>query len=129
ANEYLHRIDHIAHPIVFNVAAGSNYFFELAKLRALRPLLELIAEEHDHKNGCHIMATPSKRNKTLYDYNVNMLRTIAECMSAIVGGADAVSNMPYDVLYHKSNEFGERISRNQLLVLKHESYLDKVGNP
>src|SRR5690606_28411003 len=51
--------------------------------------------------------------------------TTTECMSAILGGADAVSNMPYDALYHKSNEFGERISRNQLLILKHESYLDK----
>ncbi len=37
--------------------------------------------------------------------------------------------MPYDALYHKSNEFGERISRNQLLILKHESYLDAVSNP
>src|SRR5690606_18492572 len=73
-------------------------------------------------------ATPTKRNKTLYDYNVNLLRTTTECMSAILGGADAVANLPYDALYHKSNEFGERISRNQLLIMKHESYLDKVGN-
>jgi methylmalonyl-CoA mutase len=33
------------------------------------------------------------------------------------------------VLFHKENEFGDRISRNQLLVLKHESYFDKVDNP
>ena len=32
-------------------------------------------------------------------------------------------------LYHKDNEFGDRIARNQLLVLKNESYLDKVNNP
>lgn len=37
--------------------------------------------------------------------------------------------MAYDALYHKDNEFGDRISRNQLLVLKHESYFDKVSNP
>lgn len=49
-------------------------------------------------------------------------------MSAILGGADTVANLPYDALYHKSNEFGERISRNQLLILKHESYFDKVAN-
>jgi methylmalonyl-CoA mutase len=32
-------------------------------------------------------------------------------------------------LYHKDNEFGDRIARNQLLVLKNESYFDKVNNP
>jgi methylmalonyl-CoA mutase len=50
-------------------------------------------------------------------------------MSAILGGADAVANLAYDAIYHKDNEFGDRISRNQLLVLKHESYFDKVNNP
>jgi methylmalonyl-CoA mutase len=39
-----------------------------------------------------------------------------------------VANLPYDAIYHKSNEFGDRISRNQLLILKHESYFDKVTN-
>jgi methylmalonyl-CoA mutase len=49
-------------------------------------------------------------------------------MSAVLGGADTVINLPYDALYHKSNEFGERISRNQLLILKEESYFDVVSN-
>jgi methylmalonyl-CoA mutase len=49
-------------------------------------------------------------------------------MSAILGGADSIANLPYDALYHKDNEFGDRIARNQLLVLKHESYFDKVNN-
>jgi methylmalonyl-CoA mutase len=50
-------------------------------------------------------------------------------MSAILGGANSVSNLAYDAIYHKDNEFGDRISRNQLLVLKHESYFDLVNNP
>jgi methylmalonyl-CoA mutase len=50
-------------------------------------------------------------------------------MSAILGGADAIANLPYDALYHKDNEFGDRIARNQLLILKNESYFDKVNNP
>ena len=58
-----------------------------------------------------------------------MLRTTTECMSAVLGGANAVRNLPYDSLYHKSNEFGERIARNQLLILKSESYFDLVTNP
>ncbi len=128
-NEYFNRITAIKKTIVIEVAVGTNYFFEIAKLRALRILFNTLAAEYNHNFDCHIVATPTKRNKTLYDYNVNMLRTTTECMSAILGGANTVSNLPYDVLYHKTNEFGDRISRNQLLVLKNESYFDKVDNP
>ena len=129
ANEYFNRIPNINQPITIEVAVGTNYFFEIAKLRTLRLLFNTLAAEYNHNFDCHIIATPTKRNKTLYDYNVNMLRTTTECMSAILGGADAVTNLAYDAIYHKDNEFGDRISRNQLLVLKHESYFDKVNNP
>ena len=129
ANEYFNRIESITKPIVFEVAVGTNYFFEIAKLRALRLLFNLIAKEYNHTLDCNIIVSPTKRNKTLYDYNVNMLRTTTECMSAIIGGANAIANLPYDALYHKDNEFGDRIARNQLLILKNESYFDKVNNP
>ncbi|MGO4821513.1 MULTISPECIES: methylmalonyl-CoA mutase subunit beta [unclassified Flavobacterium] len=128
ANEYFNRIPIINQKVVIKVAVGTNYFFEIAKLRAIRILYKLIAKEYNHDLDCHILATPTKRNKTLYDYNVNMLRTTTECMSAIIGGADTVANLAYDSLYHKDNEFGDRIARNQLLVLKNESYFDKVNN-
>jgi len=129
ANEYFNRIPTINQTIVFEVAVGTNYFFEIAKLRALRLLFNLIAKEYNHNMDCHILVTPTKRNKTIYDYNVNMLRTTTECMSAILGGADAIANLAYDALYHKDNEFGDRIARNQLLILKNESHFDKVNNP
>lgn len=128
-NEYFNRISTIKQPITIEVSVGTNYFFEIAKLRALRLLFNTLAKEYNHNFDCVIIATPSKRNKTIYDYNVNMLRTTTECMSAILGGANAIANLPYDSLYHKDNEFGDRIARNQLLVLKHESYFDKVNNP
>jgi len=129
ANEYFNRISAINQPITIEVAVGTNYFFEIAKLRALRLLFNTLATEFNHNFDCHIIATPTKRNKTIYDYNVNMLRTTTECMAAILGGTNGVANLAYDALYHKDNEFGDRIARNQLLVLKHESYFDKVNNP
>ena len=128
-NEYFNKITTINRPIVFKISVGTNYFFEIAKLRALRLLFNLIAKEYNHNLDCHLLVTPTKRNKTIYDYNVNMLRTTTECMSAILGGADTIANLPYDALYHKDNEFGDRIGRNQLLILKNESYFDKVNNP
>lgn len=127
-NEYYNRVTNLNQPLTIEVSVGTNYFFEIAKLRALRLLFNTLSKEYNHKADCHIIATPTKRNKTLYDYNVNMLRTTTECMSAILGGADSIANLPYDALYHKDNEFGDRIARNQLLVLKHESYFDKVNN-
>lgn len=129
ANEYLNRISNFNQPIVFKISVGTNYFFEIAKLRAYRMLFDTIAKEYLSNLECHLIVTPTKRNKTIYDYNVNMLRTTTECMSAIIGGADAIANLPYDALYHKDNEFGDRIARNQLLILKNESYFDKVNNP
>lgn len=134
ANEYLNFLElynclPYTTKITFKVAVGGNYFFEIAKLRALRLLWHTLRNEYRITTDCHIIATPSFRNKTIYDYNTNMLRTTTECMSAILGGADTLVNMPYDAIYHKDNEFGERIARNQLLLLKHESYFDKVANP
>ncbi|WP_411031550.1 methylmalonyl-CoA mutase subunit beta [Spongiimicrobium sp. 3-5] len=130
ANEYLNRYKlDASQQITFTISVGGNYFLEIAKLRALRLLWRTLAAEYGVNEECHIIAKPSRRNKTLYDYNVNMLRTTMECMSAIIGGANTVCNLPYDAIYHKENEFGERIAKNQLLILQHESYFDKVANP
>ncbi|SFZ93339.1 methylmalonyl-CoA mutase [Flaviramulus basaltis] len=131
ANEYLNILDEKSSKLnaIFKVSIGTNYFFEIAKLRALRKLWDTLASEYNINKNCQIIATPTKRNKTLYDYNTNMLRTTTECMSAILGGANTICNLPYDAIYHKDNKFGERIARNQLLILKHESYFNKVDNP
>ncbi len=131
ANEYLHHFQNkSALPeITFKTSVGANYYLEIAKLRALRLLWSQLAIEYNANENCQVFSQSSKRNKTIYDYNVNMLRTTTEAMSAILGGANTVCNLAYDAIYHKSNEFGERISRNQLLILKKESYFDKVANP
>ncbi|MBC31531.1 MAG: methylmalonyl-CoA mutase [Muricauda sp.] len=133
ANEYLNRWANLSEredslPVTFKVAVGSNYFFEIAKLRALRLLWGTLAKEFGLKDDCHILGVPSRRNKTLYDYNVNMLRTTTECMSAILGGANTVCNLAYDALYHDKNDFADRIARNQLLILKNESYFDGAAS-
>jgi methylmalonyl-CoA mutase len=116
ANEYLNHFNNsnatlsrstplktssVEQSIQFHFAVGSNYFFEIAKLRAFRYLWNILCDEYGLKNDCSLFVQPSLRNKTLYDYNVNMLRTTTECMSAILGGATTVSNVSYDSIYHK----------------------------
>lgn len=129
ANEYLNYFRDAALHVSFHNSVSGNYFFEIAKLRAMRVLWENLISAYQISADLSIHSTPSKRNKTLYDYNLNMLRTTTEYMSAILGGSDRISFLPYDVVYHKDNEFSRRIARNQLLILKHESYFDTVNNP
>lgn len=133
ANEYLNHFSQSGKipenlEIQFLISQGSNYFFEIAKIRALRILFASLSSEYNVPQNCHILAQPTKRDKTLYDFNVNLLRTTTQSMSAVLGGANAIYNSPYDAIFHKNNEFGDRIARNQLLMLKNESYLDKVSN-
>lgn len=122
ASEYIHACDKDK-PIViqFEFAIGSNYFFEIAKLRTFRYLWQQLITELGIKTKAIIIATPTSRNKTLYDYNVNMLRTTAEYMSAVLGGADYVMAQAYDHFFKKSNHFSNRIARNQLLLLREEN--------
>ena len=131
ANEYFNNFNEDALPkLQFITSTGGNYFFEIAKIRALKLLFKTLSEAYGSENPDYtILSYPSNRNKTLYDYNVNMLRTTTECMSAVLGGANTICNLPYDHIYHNSNEFGDRIARNQLLVLKNESAFDVVTNP
>ena len=124
ANEYLNLIDKNnisgVKKINFNFSIGSNYFFEIAKLRAFNYLWNKLAKVYSYKLEAHIFSKPTFRNKSIYDYNVNMLRSTTECMSAILGGTNTISNIAYDSIFHKKNEFGERIARNQLIILKEE---------
>jgi methylmalonyl-CoA mutase len=130
ANEYLNHFGaENAHKIHFQFSVAGHYFHEIAKLRAFRLLWEALLKEYGVDNAtAHIFVQPATRNKTLYDYNVNMLRTTSECMSAILGGADTISNLPYDHIYAEKNDFGERIARNQLLILQQESGFQKSQN-
>lgn len=117
----------------FVFAVGSNYFMEIAKMRAARTLWAQIltaygiAEEDQKPMVIH--GVTSEWNKTVYDPYVNMLRTTTEAMSGILGGVDTFTVKPFDVSFREPNAFSNRIARNQQLVLKEESYFDKVADP
>ncbi len=126
-------VDQIAPRIKFNFAVGSNYFMEIAKMRAARMLWAKIIEAFGSKESnsmrMHIHAFTSEWNKTLYDPYVNMLRTTTEAMSATIGGIDSLTVKPFNSAFADSTEFSERIARNQQLLLKEESYFDKIADP
>ncbi len=126
-------INDIAPRMKFQFALGSNYFMEIAKIRAARMLWAQIVHAYgpccDSKAKMYIHSTTSNWNKTIYDAHVNMLRTTTESMSSIIGGSDSLTVNPYNAIFEQSTEFSERIARNQQLLLKEESYFDKVVDP
>ncbi|MBI5218714.1 MAG: methylmalonyl-CoA mutase small subunit [Bacteroidia bacterium] len=139
-NEYLGRLtelgltaDEILPHIHFNFAVGSSYFLEIAKLRAARLLWATLANAYkphsQEATKAHIHSVTSYWNKTMYDPYVNLLRTTTEAMSSIIGGTDSLSVKPFDIGFKKSDEYSERIARNQQILLKEESFLDKINDP
>jgi len=139
ANEYLAGLtdagvsaEDAAGAIKFQLATGSNYFMEIAKVRAARLLWAKIVEQYTQdKNSAiaNIHAVTSDWNKTIYDPYVNMLRTQTEAMSSILGGVDSMTVKGFNAVYEKPTDFSERIARNQQILLKEESHFDKVIDP
>ena len=126
-------VDEVANRIKFNMGISTNYFMELAKFRAARMLWAEIVEQYGPKDAdsCKMMvhASTSKFNQTIYDAHVNLLRSQTEAMSAALAGVDSITVVPFDTPYKKPDDFSERIARNQQLLLKEESHLDKVVDP
>ncbi len=127
-------IEELTSRIKFVFGVGSNYFMELAKFRAARWLwAEIVGAYGEQYKGeaakIHMHAVTSTWNKTIYDAHVNLLRTQTEAMSATLGGVDSLTVQPFDVTYQESDNFSERIARNQQLLLKEESHFDKVIDP
>jgi len=126
-------INEVAGAIKFNFGVGGNYFMEIAKLRAARMLWATIVDQYkpSGREVCkmQIHCETSQFNKTIFDANVNMLRTQTEAMSAALGGCNSLTVLPFDKIFKKSDAISERIARNQQLLLKEESHFDKITDP
>lgn len=129
-----YSLEEVTSRIKFVFGVGSNYFMELAKFRAARWLwAEIVGAYGEEYRGevakIHQQAVTSTWNKTIFDAHVNLLRTQTEAMSATLGGVDSLTVQPFDITYQESDDFSERIARNQQLLLKEECHFDKVIDP
>ncbi len=125
-------VNEVAGRIRFSMGISSNYFMEIAKFRAARMLwAEIVKAYGASDDACKmwVHAETSKFNQTLYDSHVNLLRSMTETMSACLAGVDSIETLPFDRCYEKPDEFSERIARNQQVLLRDESHLDKVVDP
>ena len=125
--------DEVANRIKFNMGVSTVYFMEIAKFRAARELWALIVKQfnpaNDYSCMMNVNAETSRFNQTLYDSYVNLLRSQTEAMSAALACVDSIVVTPFDAPYKESDDFSERIARNQQILLKEESHLDKVVDP
>ena len=139
ANTYLSEltekidIDNLLKHLRFNIGVSSNYFMEIAKVRALRfmwsKLTEAYNPNHIELSKVFIHASNTSWNKTIYDPYVNVLRSTTESMSAIIGGIDSLTVNTFDKAYKNSDTISKRIARNTQIILKEEAYFDKVVDP
>lgn len=116
--------------IRLRLAVGSDYFMEIAKIRAARWLWSKVADAYGVPDApVHIHASTSRWNKTVYDAHTNMLRVTAEAFAAVVAGADSLHIGPYDEIACVPDAFSRRIARNLHAILREECGLDRVIDP
>ena len=118
--------------IHFSFGFGNIYFYEISKIRAFRKLWHTIVSNYDTtvKLSAFIFGEIGFVNKSLKDPYTNLLRQTTEAMSAVAGGINTLSIHPYN---SNSNEgetvLAARMASNISLILKDESYFDKVIDP
>jgi methylmalonyl-CoA mutase len=118
------------HMIFFRLAADADQFLTIAKFRALRKLWAQIeaacalAPAH-----AFVSAETAWRMLARRDPQVNILRAAIAVFAAAIGGADAITVLPFTASLGLPDRFARRIARNTQLVLLEESHLAKVADP
>lgn len=108
--------------IEFLFATGSNYFFEIAKLRAMRLLWRNLTDAFGLPPSAAILhARTALANKSVYDAYTNLLRVTTETLSAAIGGADSITVVP--------SRFSARLAANVQHVIQEEAHVDSVADP
>lgn len=139
-NEYLNHfkytgtdINLVAEHILFTTGIGSNYFFEIAKIRAIRRLWATIVDQYHPttENASHIHIHSKTSSLNLFEkepYN-NLLRQTTEAMSAAIGGCDSIEVVPYKSNDPEENVLFARMAKNIQLILKEEALFNQVKDP
>lgn len=112
----------ILNKIVFRLAVGGNYFFEIAKIRAFKLVFNQLSKEYGLDDIPYIFTETSLRNKSVADSENNLIRSTLELASAMIGGSDAVFSNNYQI--GNKTENSEEISFKQQIVLAYESIIN-----
>ncbi|MCF3935580.1 methylmalonyl-CoA mutase family protein [Acuticoccus sp. M5D2P5] len=112
--------------IEMTLTATADQFATIAKFRAARRLFALVAEACGVNAPLTLNATTAARMLSLSDPQTNLLRLTIAAFAAGVGGADAVTVLPFDGI---GSPFARRMSRNIQTLLLEESHVDAIADP
>lgn len=126
------NIDEIAQTMRFSFGVGSNFFMEIAKLRAARIIWTKIIREfggNEQSQKMFIHSQTSFRNKTKFNPWSNIIRNTTECLSAILGNSNSIEVGYFDFAYGYPSELSRRLARNTQLIFLYESHLIDTIDP
>ena len=116
--------------IAFRLTADADQFLTIAKFRALRRLWQRVEESCGLAPApAFIEAETAWRTMTRDDAYVNILRATIAVFSAGVGGADAITVLPFTAARGLPDRFARRVARNTQLVLLDEAGIAHVADP
>jgi methylmalonyl-CoA mutase len=119
--------------MIFSLSISTNFFMEIAKLRAARMLwakvLAAFGADNEDALKMFLHTRTSTFTKTIHDPYTNILRNAVEAFAGAVGGCDSMYVAPFDETVGRADEFGMRVARNQQLLLQEEAHLNKVVDP
>ena len=112
----------ISQVYVYTVNSG-DYFMEMAKIKALRWLVVSMGSWYGLSLTCHVTVRPSRRNKTAYHTTQNTLKSAAELLSGLMGGASALAPLAHNELIQSGDVQAQQEAFHQLAILVHETGL------
>jgi methylmalonyl-CoA mutase len=137
--EYLRGLERVgvspedaARSLQFSFSVGSQFFPEIARLRAARLLWSKVVAASGGSPEAQAMvlhARTAAATKSRRDPWVNILRATSESFAAVIGGADSITTSPFDEAIGQPDESSRRIARNTQLILRDESSLNRVTDP
>lgn len=125
-------VNEVAPRLMASFSLGSDFFMEIAKLRAARLLWVKVVEAFggaDEAGKLRIHGRTSRWNKTSTDPWVNMLRVTTEAFSGICGGCDSIAVAPFDEVLGLPTDFSRRVARNVQILLREEAHMGRVLDP
>ncbi|MFA6151841.1 MAG: methylmalonyl-CoA mutase family protein [Chitinophagaceae bacterium] len=132
-NEYLHWLDEsgkIAElkKVSITLSTGTDFFEEIAKLRAFRVLMSNLFAQYNCAPAIHLHIETSDTYRSAFDSYSNLLRDTIAGMAAVLGGCNSLLIHSFDQSINEAGEFNSRMSRNQQLIFKEESYLGQIAD-
>jgi methylmalonyl-CoA mutase len=115
--------------IFFRLTADADQFMTIAKFAALRRLWARVEQACGlNPAPAFVSAETAWRMMTQRDPHVNILRATIAAFAAGLGGANAISVLPFTLARGLPDRFARRVARNTQLILLEESNLAKVAD-